>query len=526
MAWTRVVLGGWFAALLAMAEPASAAVRLPVPFMEQPDDQTCLPTCLAMTLHWFGRSELTTQVVQSLHQRTRYDRYNLPFIVRDYGLYALPSWYELAWTPATIRAELDMGRPVILGVNQGRYGHFVLAVGYEDDGRVVIHDPTLASPGYPLGGAFKSVDWKTLLWRGGAIIRPEPFPPPPAVSVRPLDTTAPSVLRAGQAGVIEWELSNNGTAPWPEGLALVAAGDPWSSPTVERESAFYVSGQWLGPSRVALIPGGIGPGGRTRISVPVRAPMTDKPMTFVERFAVRHGEGSGSWLNESWLGGPGNWALSARIVVEPDVEWPLPLEGATGDGQPSARWQARFGTVSADSQTTPPPDGSVPLRLQTPGQPWDVAWLGDNTWADYEASAWIYCDFRPQEAPRGFERVGLFVRDNGQRRGDTKDEQEIGGCISMTYDSDDGYLRAGDVDNGGVGDFRPAPRYKITESGWHHFAIRCAGGKVTYSLDGKPFHEQKVRNRLSGCCGVWYKSGFEDRTRSQGVRFAAFKVVR
>jgi hypothetical protein len=77
-----------------------------------------------------------------------------------------------------------------------------------------------------------------------------------------------------------------------------------------------------------------------------------------------------------------------------------------------------------------------------------------------------------------------------------------------------------------VGDFRPAPRYKITESGWHHFAIRCAGGKVTYSLDGRPFHEQKVRNRFSGCCGVWYKSGFEDGTRSHGVRFGAFKVVR
>jgi len=519
-------LGVLAVAVVLVALPASGAVRLPVPFMEQPDDQTCLPTCLAMTLHWFGRSELTTEVVQALHKRTRYDRYNLPTIVRDYGLYALASWHELAWTPATIRAELDMGRPVILGVNQGRYGHFVLAVGYEDDGRVVIHDPTLASPGYALGGAFKAVDWKALLWRGGAIIRPEPFPAPPAVSVRPLDSTAPAVLRAGERGVIEWELSNNGTAPWPNGLVVVALGDPWSSPTVERESPFFVADEWPSASRVALLPGGLEPQGRTRVTVPVRAPETDKPRTFLERFGVRMDHGQGPWLNESMLGGPGNWALSARIVVEPLADWVLPMDGLTADGKPSPRWQARFGSVAADPETTAPPDGAAPLRLRTDGHPWDVAWLGDNSWADYEASAWIYCEFRPLEADEGFERVGLFVRDNGQRRGDTKDEQEIGGCISMTYDSDDGYLRAGDVDNGGVGDFRPAPRYKITQSGWHHFAIRCAGGQITYLLDGKIFHEQKIRHRGSGACGVWYKSAFGDAGRLRGVRFAGFRVVR
>lgn len=64
--------------------PAGAAARLPVPYIPQPDDQTCLPTSLLMTLNWFGREELSTATIQQLHKRTNYHHYNLPAILREY----------------------------------------------------------------------------------------------------------------------------------------------------------------------------------------------------------------------------------------------------------------------------------------------------------------------------------------------------------------------------------------------------------------------------------------------------------
>ena len=95
----------------------------------------------------------------------------------------------------------------------------------------------------------------------------------------------------------------------------------------------------------------------------------------------------------------------------------------------------------------------------------------------------------------------------------------------MTYDSDDSSLRAGDVENGGVGDFR-TPRLRVKESGWHKFAIRCSGDTITYEMDGKPFHKQQDKRLTAGSCGVWFHNAFNTPPNSRGIRFAGFSVTK
>jgi len=137
----------------------------------------------------------------------------------------------------------------------------------------------------------------------------------------------------------------------------------------------------------------------------------------------------------------------------------------------------------------------------------------------------IYCEYRPEDLPHGWDRIGIFIRDNDDHAPNTNDLILSGGCYCMTYDSDDGRLRAGNTRNGGVDDFHPKPYIYLKESGWHKFAIRCSGKTISYELDDQPFHTAKSDLRTTGSCGVFYRTTFKDPSLSHGVRFAEFKAV-
>lgn len=509
-----------FLVVLNTALTCSAGVDMPVPYMAQPDNQTCLPTSLNMVLHYMGRMALTTDTVQALHKRTQYDRYNLPGILKDYGLYALPMWYELNWNADTLKRELNAGHPVITGCDVGRYGHFVLITGYTDDGRWIINDPTGSSEGYRLGGPHAVVDWDAFNWRGGVLIHPDPFPKP-ELSGKVTATTAPELLKPGETGTVQFEVINNGLRPWPDPLYLQAVEPSFTSSTV-RESRFFVPGEWVSASRpVKADKATVNPGESARFVFSIRAPQINRPSVFKEYWTPV--DAQGRRLCDSFLGGPGDWSMSFKTHVEPPRKWELPFAEDAKDSTPSSGWLVKYGSLSCDT-TTAPPSGAKPLRLFTPGRPCDGAWVGDHGWKDYRVEAWVFCEYRAAEKPKGYERVGLFMRDNGDHAGTSKDMVEYGECYCMTYDSDDGHLRAGNIESGGVEDFLPKPQLYVKETGWHHFAIRCTGSKITYELDGKPFHEMNDRLRSSGSAGVFYDNRFKDRAMGHGIQFAGFKA--
>lgn len=340
---------------LATSVPAREVVRLPVPYMQQPDGSTCLPTSLCMAMHFMGRCELTSATIFELHKACRTDRYNVPDLVRKYDLYAFPSWMEHAWTRETIESELRNGRPVVLGVDVSRAGHFVLAVGYTDDGRVIIHDPANPHPGWSFNGAFTTTDWDRLIWRNGIMLRGEPFPTPPrALSGMLVATTAPRTMVRGETGVAEFAIKNNGTEAWPEGLYL-AAVDAYSSPTRERVSAFAVlaqsadvtSGTWISPTLAATPDiSRLAPGQTAIFRIPLRAPTDapdDRPQLFRENFNLV--DAKGHWFSEHWQTGPSNRGVFFRVAVVPPrpANFTLPLIETVNGGKPALPWKLKYG---------------------------------------------------------------------------------------------------------------------------------------------------------------------------------------
>jgi hypothetical protein len=514
------------AALLA-AQLQAGGVNLPVPYIAQPDNQTCLPSCLTMALHFMGRVDLTTQTILKFQPRTNYDRYNLPGILADYGLYGLPSWYELGWTKETIQHELQLGRPVILGCNQGAYGHFVLAVGYTDDGRLIVNDPSKKAPGYALGGDHKTVDWEKVLWRGGCIIRPEPFPEAPPVSGKLVQTTCTRRMVPGETADAEIAIRNTGRGPWPEQvwLAPIQPMAPLSGTTVPKEqvSPFYTAGSWVSPLRVAVPDKkSLATSDTAYFRFKIKAPQALKATTYKQHFNLV--DGNGRWFSDSWLAGPGDWEVFLKVIVAPKQEWALPLIETAADGKPALPWNVKFGALESDTQTTAPPEKQPVLRLFTPGRTHDTAWMGDPAWSDYRVEAWVYCEMKADKESDGFERYGIFVRDNGEHDGDTKNMTELGESYAMAFDSDDGSLRAGHITNGAIEDLRKGPRHHIKETGWHKFAIRCKGDELTYELDGQEFWKGTNRSYKAGEFGVYYRNMFASQQNASGIRFAGFKA--
>lgn len=509
------------------APSIEAEVNLPVPYIQQPPGGTCLPTCLTMTLHYLGREELTDEVIYKFHERTQYNRYNVPDILKDYGLYGLPSWYELGWTRETVERQLDRGRPVILGCNQGPGGHFILAVGYTDDGRVIINDPSPARPGYTLGGDHHTVEWEDVLWRGGIIVDPDPEILETAmVAAQFTKYEMPQRMKPGEVAEATIVVKNSGKLPWPRTLYLtamkVSAPVQPDSESKVKESEFYTD-EWISPSRVAKWEGrSIIPGETARFSFMLKAPQVERATVLRAHFGLMDEEGN--WVTEGWLGGGDNWRLPF-IAIEPKGNWALPLVEEPVDGNPSLPWEVKFGKLKLDDETvSAPPTGSPVLQLNTPERAFDTAWVGGPDWADYRVEAWIYCDYREDEKEDVLERLGLFIRNNGHHAAGNKDQEALDGCIAMTYDSDDGYLRAGwTTPTGGMDDYR-SERYTIKESGWHKFAIECQGEEIRFELDGEEFHTATEKEIKHGDCGVFVNGGYKKAGTDRGLRFADFRA--
>lgn len=525
--------------LLSGGATAQAGVHLPVPYMAQPDNQTCFPTSLMMAMNYLGRiDDFSSDTIQHLHKYCQYNRFNAPEIAPMYGLHALPSWHNLGWNKDTIKHELNMGRPVVLGTFQGgQHGHFVLAVGYTDDDQVIIHDPGRYNLGSALGGPDRVTTWENLLWRGGIIVRPTPFPQAPPLSGvainadgDPLETTYNLYMTEGDDAQVTFTLLNNGRIAWPEKLYL-APLDPDSSPTTSMQSPIATSA-WIAPDRVTDSLSSLEPATSRVVTFNVKAPsVTDnKNQTFLQYFNLV--DDQGNWFGNHYQTGPGHRNIGVRLIVLPKdrPQWNLPLhETFAAATSPDLPWGVKFGELKlADDFTTAPPKGGNVVHLRTQDHVYDSAWVGDNDWTDYRVEAWVYADIRPEIKDRMWERLGIFARDNGQHMANNKNEREIGFTLGMFVDTDDGAVRAGHIQNGAVDDYREV-RHRLPKSGWYHFAITCKGTTITYELDGEVFHTEKnVRKYRNGDTGVFYTAAHDPQqpvnNLHQGIYFSDFKV--
>ncbi|BBM84807.1 hypothetical protein [Candidatus Uabimicrobium amorphum] len=133
----------------------------------------------------------------------------------------------------------------------------------------------------------------------------------------------------------------------------------------------------------------------------------------------------------------------------------------------------------------------------------------------------IYCEYRPELTTQGFERVGIFVRDNGN--GVFEHSSYKGSCYGMAWDSHDGRLWCFRVDSGKIVDLSEVPIY-MANSQWRTMKIETKGSDITFILDGKIVTSIKDTKYDGGSCGVGYHEYFSDNKLIKGTRVKSFSA--
>ena len=485
-------------ALLGLSQTAEADKVLDVPYMRQPDGSTCMPTSLLMTLEYFGKDKLSEQRIFELHRRTRVNRLNIPAILEEYGMHGDAS-YSPYWTFEDIKKDIDDGLPVILGTDISDAGHIIVAVGYTDDGRVIVNDP-----GYQKTGKVVKTLEEVIFDGGGVRFREVPKGPYQGewVAHRRIGWVS-----ANTRHEIWFEYRNRGTETWPAGKVELRPTGSLPSDT------FYDEETWVSPTCVVRLDRDVKPGETHRFTFSVRIPDVTMQKEFCQPFHL-------FLTPDTPFSYPRDQDISIEIRVWP--KYTLPLRDRFPASGPELPWIARFQPPQmVQRKDDPLRDGAV-LRVQdTLEGGYDSIRIGSLEVGDYRVRALVYCAYRPDiEDGTGFERVGLFARD--RYRGEFE-KSKIGNCYLMTHDSNNGRIICGKVQAGEITDFLEKP-VLLVKTGWHEFRMDCQGNRIRYFLDRKLIADVQDDFRNEGQCGIGYHEFFADNAHAHGALVARFSM--
>ncbi len=165
------------------------------------------------------------------------------------------------------------------------------------------------------------------------------------------------------------------------------------------------------------------------------------------------------------------------------------------------------------------------LEVLNPAGGFETLSLGRRNDVNYTIEAEVYCPYRPDVATDGFERVGVFARDDGNGGFESAD---LGGgnCYALTYDTHDGRVRAGTVVDGVFTDRLAAPLH-VTTSGWRKMSIEAYGSTIGFHLDGALIASIDDALHASGRCGIGHHEYFATDANAQGAhvrRFLTFTI--
>ncbi len=207
--------------------------------------------------------------------------------------------------------------------------------------------------------------------------------------------------------------------------------------------------------------------------------------------------------------------LDAEIGGHYQSLFPL-VDRFTARGKDLGAWQHKFVTHTVAAVSPPAPGGDgFALVVKDPAGGYDSARIGPRALADSAVDATILCDHRPQLATYGFERVGVFLRDNGN--GGFEGTSGGGGyCYALFWDSTDGRTRGVKVVNGVLTDLVP-PRL-LTGTAWRRLRIEAQGPALTFYVDGVPLGSAVDSTYASGQSGVGHHEYFSDNSLARGAR--------
>ncbi len=181
-------------------------------------------------------------------------------------------------------------------------------------------------------------------------------------------------------------------------------------------------------------------------------------------------------------------------------------------------WMDRFTVpaVIAFSPASPGGDGYA-MRVRDASGGIDTTRLGKAAESDYFVEADIYCNYRPALAADGYERVGIFARDdgNGMFEG-TSGGGVKGSNYALTWDSSNGRIQCLKTVAGAATDLLPAPQY-LASSAWRRFRIEALGNQITFKVDGSTLRVATDSTFPTGQFGVGYHDYFTTNANIAGT---------
>ncbi|MCX7964016.1 MAG: hypothetical protein N2644_05990 [Candidatus Sumerlaea chitinivorans] len=199
----------------------------------------------------------------------------------------------------------------------------------------------------------------------------------------------------------------------------------------------------------------------------------------------------------------------------------------TSAGRELSCWSDRFTspTVLAFAPIAPGGDGYA-LRVRDPSGGIDSTRTGYSYHEDYFVESYIYCQYRPELATNGFERVGIFARDDGNGMFEGISGSGIkGNNYALTWDSHDGRVRCLRTVNGAATDLLPTPQYRAS-SGWRLFRIEVSGNSIAFRLDGELLLLTSDATHLRGQFGIGYHEYFANNANIAGTYAENFRADR
>ncbi len=204
----------------------------------------------------------------------------------------------------------------------------------------------------------------------------------------------------------------------------------------------------------------------------------------------------------------------------------MPLvDSFPSSGRQLTSWTDKYTTptITAFSPTSPGGDGYV-LVVKDPSGGMETTRTAYVSDMDYYVQCDIYCDYRPELSSDGYERVGIFLRDNGNGAF----EHTVGGggyCYGLAWDSNNGRLWCFKAVNGTMTDLNPAVVYKAS-SGWRTMRIEASGNSLKFICDSETVLETTDNAYRYGQCGIGYHEYFTTNSNMLGTYADNFSAGR
>ena len=205
-------------------------------------------------------------------------------------------------------------------------------------------------------------------------------------------------------------------------------------------------------------------------------------------------------------------------VPAPPASMPFADAFPSTGRQLAGQWVDRFTTpqVIAFSPASPGGDGYA-LRVRDASGGIDTTRIGSASDADYFVQAHIYCDFRAIPGESGFERVGIFARDNGNGMFEGISGGGVQGAnYALTWDSLDGRVQCLRTVAGVPVDLLPTPQYRFGTQ-WRLFRLEAVGTQITFKMDGETLLSVTDATHAAGPGGIGYHEYFVNNANIVGT---------